>query len=148
MRWSEYLESVKPAVAEALVNDLTVSYGGLSFMVRQLARNGELAAVAGVLDQAERALDRAYRALLLTPERDTLAAALPIASHQPWQDYLRARPELDGDALLSRIQDVVAQARVSGEVLAADGSVDEVRIALRAALDQLAGVRAAMAPER
>ena len=135
-------------MAEALVNDLTVSYGGLGFMVRQLARNGELSAVAGALDRAERALDRAYRALSLSPERAQLVPAPPVGLQQPWQDYLRARPHVDGDVLLARIQDVVAQARVAGEVLAADGAVDEVSIALRATLDQLAGLRAAMAPDR
>ena len=148
MRWSEYLGTLPPAVAEALVNDLTVSYGGLSFMVRQLARNGELAAVVEVLDRAERALDRAYRVLDLAPERADLAPAERVAAHQPWQAYLLGRPRAGGDALLARLQDVAAQARVAGEVIGANGAVDEISIALRAALDHLAGVRAAMAPER
>jgi hypothetical protein len=143
MRWSEYLAS-HPAEADALVNDLTMGYGGLAFMVRQLARDGELAAVLALLDRAERALDRAYRRLALSPEREELAAARPVALGQPWQAYLRARPNDGGAALLARLQDVVAQAQVAGEVLGADGSVDEVSIALRAALDQLRGLRLAM----
>jgi len=148
MRWSEYLATLSPTAAQTLINDLTTGYGGLGFMVRQLARNGELAAVAGALDRAERALDRAYRTLALTPERAELDAAPPIALHQAWQVYLLARPQLDGDALLARIQEVVAQARVAGEVVGADGTVDEISGALRAALGQLEGLRQDMAPER
>ena len=146
MRWSEYLAS-HPAEADALVNDLTMGYGGLAFMVRQLTRNGELSAVLAVLDRAERALDRAYHRLELTPERAALAPARPGAVDQPWQAYLRARPGDGGAALLARLQDVVAQAQVAGEVLGADGSLDEVRIALRAALDQLRGLRLEMTQE-
>ena len=119
MRWSEYLAS-HPAEADALVNDLTTGYGGLAFMVRQLARNDELAAVLALLDRAERALDRAYRRLELAPERAQLAPAQPVAADQPWQVYLRARRGDGGAALLARLQDLVAQAQVAGEVLAAD----------------------------
>ncbi len=146
MRWSEYLAS-HPTEADALANDLTMAYGGLAFMVRQLSRNDELAAVLAVLDRAERALDRAYRRLALEPERAELAPAQPVAADQPWQAYLRARPDADGAALLARLQDVAAQAQVAGEVLGADGSLDEVSIALRAALDQLRGLRLTMAEE-
>ena len=46
MRWSEYL-TAHPVEAEVLVNDLTMAYGSLAFMVRQLSRNDELAAVIG-----------------------------------------------------------------------------------------------------
>ena len=149
MRWSAYLASVPPDEAVALVNDLTVGYGGLTFMVRQLTRNGELAAVAAVLDTVERALDRSYRHLALVPERDALAPALPVAANQPWQAYLRGLPDDGGPALLARLQDVAAQAQVAGEVLGADGSVEEISIALRTALDQLRGLRQEMvsAPE-
>ena len=146
MRWSEYLAS-HPDNADALVNDLTMAYGGLAFMVRQLTRNGELAAVLAMLDRAERALDRAYRRLALAPERAELAPAQAVAADQPWQAYLSARPDDDGAALLGRLQDVAAQAQVAGEVLGADGSVDEVSIALRAALDQLRGLRLTMTQE-
>ena len=146
MRWSEYLAS-HPAAADALVNDLTMGYGGLAFMVRQLSRNDELAAVLALLDRAERALDRAYRQLELAPERAELASAQPVAADQPWQAYLHARPAAGGAALLARLQDVAAQAQVAGEVLGADGSLDEVSIALRAALDQLRGLRLAMTQE-
>ena len=147
MQWRAYLVA-HPAEADALVNDLTLGYGGLAFMVRQLIRNGELAAVMTVLDRAERALDRAYRRLALTPERVTLAPAQSVAADQPWQAYLRARPEEGGAALLARLHDVAAQAQVAGEVLGANGSLDEVSIALRAALDQLRGLRLAMTPEQ
>ena len=146
MRWSEYL-TAHPVEAEALVNDLTMAYGGLAFMVRQLSRNDELAAVMTVLDRAERALDRAYRLLVLAPERAALAPAQPVAADQPWQAYLLARPDDGGAALLARLQDVAAQAQVAGEVLGADGSLDEVSIALRAALDQLRGLRQTMTQE-
>ena len=146
MRWSEYLAS-HPAEADVLVNDLTMAYGGLAFMVRQLSRNDELAAVLALLDRAERALDRAYRRLELTPERTALAPAQSVAADQPWQAYLHARPAAGGAALLARLQDVAAQAQVAGEVLGADGTVDEVSIALRAALDQLRGLRLAMTQE-
>ena len=146
MRWSEYL-APHPAAADALVNDLTLGYGGLAFMVRQLARDGELAGVLALLDRAERALDRAYRRLQLPPERAALAAARPVAMDHPWQAYLGARPDDGGAALLARLRDVAAQAQVAGEVLGVDGSVDEVSIALRAALDQLRGLRQTMTPE-
>ncbi len=147
MRWSDYLASRPPAEAAAVVNDLTSGYGGLAFTVRQLTRNGELAAVLTVLDRAERALDRAYRQLALAPERGELGPAHPVAANQPWQAYLHALPDDGGAALLARLQDVVAQARVAGEVIGADGSVDEISIALRAALDQLRGLRQEMLPE-
>ena len=143
MRWSEYL-TAHSVEADALVNDLTMGYGGLAFMVRQLTRNGELTAVLAVLDRAERALDRAYHHLELTPERAALAPARPAAAGQSWQAYLRTRPGDGGAALLARLQDVVAQAQVAGEVLGADGSLDEIRIGLRAALDQLRDLRLAM----
>ena len=146
MRWSEYL-GTHPDDADALVNDLTMGYGGLAFTVRQLSRNGELAAVLGVLDRVERALDRAYRRLALDPERAELAPAQPVAADQPWQTYLAARPDDGGAALLARLQDVAAHAQVAGEVLGADGSLEEVTIALRAALDQLRGLRLAMTHE-
>ena len=146
MRWRAYLAS-RPAEADALVNDLTMGYGGLAFMVRQLTRNGELTAVLAVLDRAERALDRASHHLELTPARPPLAPARPGAAGQSWQAYLRARPGDGGAALLARLQDVVVQAQVAGEVLGADGSLDEIRIALRAALDQLRGLRLAMTQE-
>src|SRR5688572_12347765 len=96
MRWSEYLAS-HPDDAHTLATDLTMDYGRLAFMVRQLTRNGELAAVLALLDRAERALDRAYRRLQLPPERAELAPARPVALDQPWQAYLGARPD-DGGA--------------------------------------------------
>ena len=144
MRWSEYVASHPPEAMDALVNNLTAGYGGLTFMVRLLSRNGELATVLDGLDRAERALDHAYRALDLDPQRVVLTAAEPVTMGQPWQAYLQAFPADGGPALLARLQDVVEQARVAGEVIGADGSVEEIDIALRATLDHLQGLRREM----
>jgi hypothetical protein len=100
-----------------------------------------------LLDRSERALDRAYRSLALTPERVVLEPAAPVAEDQPWLTYLRNLPHDGGAVLLARLQDVAAQARVAGEVLGADGTVEEMSIALRAALDQLKGLREQMAQD-
>ena len=145
MQWSTYLASQPAEEAAALVNDLTAGYGGLSFMVRQLVRNGELREVVTVLDRAELMLDRAYRRLGVMPERSLLPTPSVVAAGQPWQTYMAARPQEGGPALLARLQDIVAQARVAGEVIGADGTVEEMAIHLRAALDQLQQVRAEMA---
>lgn len=147
MRWSEFLASRSPAEADAIVNDLTMGYGGLAFMVRQLTRNGELAAVASVLDRAERGLDRAYRRMNLAPEHSDLTPMPYVAPDQPWQTYLAALPRDGGAALLARLQDVAAYARVAGEVISADGTVAEVTISLRTVLDVLQGIRIEMMQE-
>ena len=136
MQWSDYLASQPEGEAAALVNDLMVGYGTLSFMVRQLTRNGELREVVAALGRAELVLDRAYRCLPGAEERVLLPTPRVVANGQLWQDYLAERPAQDGAALLARLQDVVAQARVSGEVIGADGSIGEMGIHLRAALDQ------------
>ena len=141
MQWSAYLAAQPADVAAALINDLTAGYGGLSFMVRQLLRNGELHEVVGTLGRAELLLDRAYRHLALAPDRPELPVPVTIPAGQPWQAYLVARPHEGGPALLARLQDVVAQARVGGEVIEADGTVEELAIHLRAALDQLQQLR-------
>ena len=146
MRWSVYLESRPPEEAAALINDLRVGYGTPAFMVRQLARDGELRDVVGTLDRAEAALDRTYRRLAMQPERSVLPPERETASGQPWQTYLADRPDRGGPALLARLQDVVAAARVAGEAIATDGTVEELAIHLRAALDQLRGLRGAMRP--
>ena len=145
VQWSAYLASQPAEEAAALVNDLTAGYGGLSFMVRQLVRNGELREVVTVLDRAELMLDRAYRRLGVMPERPLLPTPSVVATGQPWQAYMAARPHEGGPALLARLQDIVAQARVAGEVIGADGTVEEMAIHLRAALDQLQQLRAEMA---
>ena len=48
---------------------------------------------------------------------------------------------------MARLQDVVARARVAGEVVAGDGTVAETCIHLRAALDQLPGLRAELSAQ-
>ena len=63
MQWSDYLVTQPEDEAAGLVNDLMVGYGTLTFMVRQLTRNGELREVVATLGRAELALDRAYRRL-------------------------------------------------------------------------------------
>ena len=78
----------------------------------------------------------------MRPEPDAMRALAPQNDGQPGAP--RARPDDGGAALLARLQDVVAQAQVAGSVLGADGSVDEITIALRAALDQLRGLRLEM----
>ncbi len=145
MRWSEYLATQPADEAAALVNDLVIGYGTLSFMVRQLTRNGELREVVATLGRAELALDRAYRRLPGADERVVLPTARAVAEGQPWQTYLADRPEQDGVALLAQLQDVVAQAKVSGEVIGADGTVGEMGIHLRATLDQLQQLREELA---
>ncbi len=146
MRWSAYLQAQPVQDAKAVVADLTVGYGTLAFMVRQLTRNGEVRAVVAALDHAEAALDRAYRCLAMVPERPAVPMPDVPPLGQLWQAYLTARPDADGGALLGRLQDVVAQAQVAGEVIAADGTVEEISIHLRAALDQLQGLRVTMDP--
>lgn len=141
MRWSDYLQTRPLDERHALVNRVTVGYGTLAFMTRQLDRNGEMAEVAHAMDLAESNLDAAYRLLAVQPNRDVLPDARQHAAGQPWQTYLSGRPDGDGPSLLAYLQDVVHQAQVAGEVIGADGSVDEIVIHLRAALDHLKALR-------
>lgn len=145
VRWSDYLATLPDAASEALVNDLTAGYGALAFMARQLARNGELRAVTRVLERAEAALDRAYRQLAPGPAREVPPPAQEPPPGQRWHGYLAGRAEDGGAELLVRLQDAVAEAQAAGEVIGADGTVEEIGISLRSALDRLRDVRWALA---
>ncbi len=141
MHWLTYLESQPPATALRLLTDLTLGYGTLALMARQLAADGELGEIVTTFARAEVALDRAWRRVAGSPRRRRLPEPVAAPVGVRWQAYLRARPAGDGPAVLGRLQELVRHARESGETLLADGTVDGIVAQLTMTLDVLERAR-------
>ena len=146
MRMNDYLAQRDPAEAEALVNALTVGLGTLAQVVRRMSRDEEQREIVALLATAALTLDRAYGELPGAAKRALHPAVTRIAVGLPWSAHLAGLPAAEQTALRSRLQLVVMQARVTGELVQANGEVAEVVRLLGGVLDHLDALRRELAP--
>lgn len=146
MQWRDFLETLPPAEAERLVNQLTIGLGNTALAVRRMAENARTHVVARQLLQAHTALRTALGVL-----RPAMAAAPDpsVLLHPPvdwnpperWQDFLAERSLTQRERFHATLRQAVSAARQTGEDVLAGAGLRTVEACLVTAVRALGDVR-------